>query len=52
MNNFNSLEVVNRVTETKLQVAENKSAKHDYARHQIKNDQPGSHDFRRFLSHF
>ena len=23
-----------------------------YSRRQIKNDQPGSHDFRRFLRHF
>ena len=25
---------------------------YDYTRHQIKNDQPGSHDFRRFLHQF
>ena len=25
---------------------------HDYTRHQIKNDQPGSHDFWRFLRQF
>ena len=56
MNNFHPLEVVDRDSETQLEVGDfficSALMVKVNTRRQIKNDQPGSYDFWRFLRQF